>query len=309
MNMSDFLAEAQRHASAGDRRNDWPAWGGQRAIRTGLGRGCEEGAMNRDLEIAQSVQKRLLPKRRLRSSGLLCETYYRPLHGIGGDYYDFVPLDRNRLGIAIGDVSGKGVGAALTMASLQASLRARLLHPGMKPQPLVHSLNRLLYQSSLDYVFASLFYGEYDPESRVLRYVNAGHHSPLVVRQEDSRVSILPLRSDGMPIGVIPDAVYEEMSFVLQPDDLLVGYTDGLTEAENISNEQWGLERLEAILAECAGEYPALVVEAVLKRQEDFTHPVAAEDDITLMVAAVERQPGMGCIHGRCSKDRRSAIS
>jgi sigma-B regulation protein RsbU (phosphoserine phosphatase) len=200
-----------------------------------------------------------------------------------------VSLDRNRLGIAIGDVSGKGVAAALIMANLQASLRARLLHPGMEPRRLVRSLNRLLYEASHDHVFASLFYGEYDPESRVLRYVNAGHHPPLVVRQIGGGVGILRLKSDGVPVGVLPDAEYEEMSFVLQPGDLFVAFTDGIIEAGNVMNEEWGLERFEAVLAECARKNPAQVVETILRGQKDFMGPVTAEDDMTLMVASVER--------------------
>jgi phosphoserine phosphatase RsbU/P len=250
---------------------------------------CEAGAVHRDLEIAQAVQKRLLPQKSQRSSGLLSETYYRPLHGIGGDYYDFVPLDRNRLGIAIGDVSGKGVAAALIMANLQASLRARLLNPGMGPRLLVRSLNRLLYEASHDHVFASLFYGEFDPESRILRYVNAGHHPPLVVRRKGGGVGILRLKSDGVPVGVNPDAEYEEMTFLLQPGDLFVAFTDGIIEAWNATYDQWGLERFEAVLAECAGKNPAQVVETILRGQKDFIGPVAAADDMTLMVASVER--------------------
>jgi sigma-B regulation protein RsbU (phosphoserine phosphatase) len=255
---------------------------------------CEAGAVNSDLENAQAVQKRLLPQRSLRCSGLLSEMYYRPLHGIGGDYYDFVPLDRNRLGIAIGDVSGKGVAAALIMANLQGSLRARLLHPGMGPRPLIRSLNRLLYEASHDHVFASLFYGEYDPESRVLRYVNAGHHPPLVVRQNSGGVSILRLKSDGVPVGVIPDAEYEEMSCLLQPGDLFVAFTDGIIEAWNATHDLWGLERFEAVLADCAGKNPAQVVETILRGQEDFMGPVAAADDMTLVVASVERHSVAG---------------
>jgi sigma-B regulation protein RsbU (phosphoserine phosphatase) len=200
-----------------------------------------------------------------------------------------VSLDRNRLGIAIGDVSGKGVAAALIMANLQASLHARLLHPGMEPRPLLRSLNRLLYEASHDHVFASLFYGEYDPESRVLRYVNAGHHPPLVVRQNGGGVSILRLKSDGVPVGVLPHAEYEEMSFLLQPGDLFVAFTDGIIEAWNAMHEQWGLDRLEAVLAECTGKNPAQVVETILRDQEDFMGPVAAADDMTLVVASVER--------------------
>jgi sigma-B regulation protein RsbU (phosphoserine phosphatase) len=146
----------------------------------------------------------------------------------------------------------------------------------------------LLHESSLDHVFASLFYGEYDHESRVITYVNAGHHPPLVVRRDAGGVRTIRLKTDGMPVGVTRDAAYEEMSFVLQPGDLLVAYTDGLTEAGNVC-EQWGSERLESVLAECAGKNPAQVVDAVLRRQKSFISPNAADDDMTLMVVSVER--------------------
>jgi sigma-B regulation protein RsbU (phosphoserine phosphatase) len=248
----------------------------------------EESSANRDLLSARAVQSRLLPHRSLSFADLLCETYYRPFHTIGGDYYDFVPLDRNRLGIAVGDVSGKGVGAALIMASLQASLRARLLHPGTEPPALVRSLNQSLYQSSHAHVYATLFYGEYDPESRVLTYVNAGHTSPLIARRDADRVGIVRLESDGPPVGALPDAVYEERRCVLRPGDAFVAYTDGITEASGGAYEQWGSARLEAVLEECAGMHPADVVLAILKARERFTCSLVAEDDMTLLVASVE---------------------
>ena len=122
----------------------------------------KEGPLNHDsIRAAQAVQKRLLPCRQLTFGNLQCEAYYRPFHNIGGDYYDFVPLDRGRLGFAIGDVSGKDVAAALMMANLQASLRARLLNWGTRPSTLIHALNQLLYDSSLPHIYATLFYREY----------------------------------------------------------------------------------------------------------------------------------------------------
>lgn len=248
-----------------------------------------------DLLSARAVQTRLLPHRSPRFAGLRCETYYRPFHSIGGDYYDFVPLDphipragRNRLGIAVGDVSGKGVGAALIMASLQGSLRACLVHPGTEPQALVGSLNRSLYRSSQEHVYATLFYGGYDPESRILRYVNAGHNPPLVARRYADRVRILRLETGGLPVSAVPDAAYRERSCVLRPGDLFVAYTDGITEATDAAYEQWGPARLEAVLTECAGKDPANVVAGILEARERFICSLAAEDDMTLLVASVE---------------------
>jgi sigma-B regulation protein RsbU (phosphoserine phosphatase) len=183
----------------------------QSLCRTDRSARRDDFSLTRDLEIAQAVQESLLPQGNLNSAGLLYETYYRPLHNVGGDYYDFVPLDRNKIGIAIGDASGKGVGAALTMATLQASLRARVLQPGTGPLALVRSLNRLLYESSLEQVFASLFYAEYDPNSQCLTYVNAGHNPPLVLRTEGDSAGILRLESEGIPVGIFPDSTYREV--------------------------------------------------------------------------------------------------
>jgi sigma-B regulation protein RsbU (phosphoserine phosphatase) len=242
-----------------------------------------------DLSTAQAIQKRLLPHDNLTFGDLQFKAYYRPFRSIGGDYYDFVPLDRNRLGFAIGDVSGKGVGAALIMASLQASLRARLLDQGTKPSTLIRSLSQLLYECSLPEVYATLFYGEFNAEMRVLTYVNAGHNPPLVLRQEKDRVRILRLESEGPPVGAFPDAVYQSRRCALQPHDLLVAYTDGITETSNQVQEHWGSARLEAILSTCIGKRPAEIIAAILKALESFASPVVVGDDMTLVVATVEQ--------------------
>ena len=249
--------------------------------------------MNHDwMTAAEAIQKRLLPCRRLTFSGLHCEAYYRPFHNIGGDYYDFVPLDRSKLGFAIGDVSGKGVEAALTMANLQASLRALLLNQETRPSTLVRTLNQLLYHSSLPHIYATLFYGEYDAETRVLSYVNAGHYPPLIVRQEGEGVRLIRLESDGIPIGIFPDADYQGESCPLQPGDLLVGYTDGITESCDKPQEFWGLAGLEGVLLRCIGRRPGEVIEAILSERKRVSPTNTPADDMTLVVATIEEAAG-----------------
>jgi phosphoserine phosphatase RsbU/P len=119
---------------------------------------------------------------------LSCEVFYQPAHDIGGDYYDFLCLQGERWGIAIGDVSGKGIGAALVMAGLQASLRAQALHPHLNLSALIADVNQLVHGASPTNFFASLFYAEYQPATRALRYVNAGHNPPIVLRPRDGDV-------------------------------------------------------------------------------------------------------------------------
>src|SRR5258708_6358044 len=157
-------------------------------------------ALRRDLEGAKDVQQAFFPPQSLSIPCLSCETFYQPAHGIGGDYYDFLSLQGGRWGIAIGDVSGKGIGAALLMASLQASLRAQALHPHLNLSALIGDVNRLVYESSPSHFFASLFYAEYEPATRVLKYVNAGHNPPIVVRPSTGSSNLFFLQSMRMPI-------------------------------------------------------------------------------------------------------------
>lgn len=246
--------------------------------------------MNHDWRItAQAIQKRLLPGRRLTFGDLRCETYYRLYQVIGGDYYDFVCLDRRRVGLAIGDVSGKGVGAALMMANLQASLRAQLLNEGTRPSILIGTLNRLVYDSSLPHTYATLFCGECDCETRVLTYVNAGHNPPLILRQERGRVQLIRLESEGPPVGLFRNTVYKGCVCPLRLGDLLVAYTDGITESSNEMQEPWGATGLETKLSECIGKRPAEFIEAIVAARDGFAGLTAPTDDATLVVALVEQ--------------------
>jgi DNA-binding GntR family transcriptional regulator len=156
-------------------------------------------AIRRDLEGAKEVQQAFFPPATLSIPCLSCETFYQPARGIGGDYYDLLQLEEGRRGIAIGDVSGKGIGAALIMASLQAYLRAQALHPHLDLSALMCDVNRLVYESSPPNFFATLFYAEYKPATRTLNYVNAGHNAPVVVRPRSGSCEVF--RLDGEHAG------------------------------------------------------------------------------------------------------------
>lgn len=136
------------------------------------------GTLHRDLAIAREVQRASFPQQPPAIPGMKCANFYRSARSIGGDYYDFLALPKGTWGIAIGDVSGKGISAALVMANLQGSLRKQILQSGSDIVPLITGVNRLVWESSPQHFFASLFYAECRPQSRVLGYVNAGHNAP-----------------------------------------------------------------------------------------------------------------------------------
>jgi serine phosphatase RsbU (regulator of sigma subunit) len=245
-------------------------------------------AFRNDLEGAKDIQQAFFPPQSFSIPCLSCETFYQPARGIGGDYYDFLSLSGGRWGIAIGDVSGKGIGAALLMASLQASLRAQALHPHLDLTALMGDVNRLVYQSSPTAFFASLFYAEYQPSTRKLQYVNAGHNPPIIVRPGKESCELFHLRAQAVPIGMFADSQFSATQFQLAKDDLLVAYTDGITEAANTSGELWGLERLERLLRSCSRIAPSEIVERILAEVSDFAKGEPQRDDVTLVVMKVQ---------------------
>jgi serine phosphatase RsbU (regulator of sigma subunit) len=247
-------------------------------------------ALRRDLEGAKDVQQAFFPPRNLSIPCISCETFYQPAYGIGGDYYDFISLPNGRWGIAIGDVSGKGIGAALLMASLQASLRAQALHPHLDLSTLIGDVNRLVHESSPDHFFASLFYAEYEPSTRILRYVNAGHNPPLVIRPRGESCELHHLGSTEIPVGISPDSEFPATSFQLEVGDVLVAYTDGITEAENGEGELWGMQRLENLLRSrsCADSTPERIIECILDEVSAFSKGQRQRDDGTLIVMDVQ---------------------
>lgn len=248
-------------------------------------------ALQTDLEGAKDVQRAFFPPPTLSIPCLSCEAFYQPAHDIGGDYYDFLPLQGERWGIAIGDVSGKGIGAALIMASLQGSLRAQALHPHSDLSLLISDVNRLVYDSSPTHFFATLFYAEYQPATRVLRYVNAGHNPPVVLRPQHGRCEIFRLKAGAVPVGIFSDAQFTTATFQLQIGDALIGYTDGITEVENHEGEFMGEEAFEKLLSSCASGQPKEIMERILDGVAGFAGGQRQRDDMTLVVMKV----GDGC--------------
>lgn len=245
-------------------------------------------AFRKDLEGAKDVQQAFFPPQSFSIPCLSIETFYQPARGIGGDYYDFLSLSGGRWGIAIGDVSGKGIGAALLMASLQASLRAQALHSHLDLTALIRDVNRLVHESSPTAFFASLFYAEYEPARRMLQYVNAGHNPPIIVRPGTPGCELFHLRAEAVPIGMYAEVQFKSTQFQLAEDDILVAYTDGITEAANPSGQLWGVERLERLLRSCNRKAPNEIVERILSEVSEFANGEPQRDDVTLVVMKVQ---------------------
>jgi sigma-B regulation protein RsbU (phosphoserine phosphatase) len=243
--------------------------------------------LSREIEIAREVQEGLFPQHFPPVNGIEYVGFCRPALGVGGDYYDFVKVG-DRLGIAVGDISGKGIPAALLMASLQASLRAQAISAPVDLAVLMARLNELIYENSPANRYATFFYGQYDPVNRRLHYVNAGHNAPMVFRPRTGGVDLLRIDGGGPVIGLLPAAAYAQFSIDLAAGDLLVGYTDGVSEAMNPDDEEWGEERMaEAIRTTCLGLHPKEVVQKVMAAADGFAHGAKQHDDMTLVVVRV----------------------
>ncbi len=207
----------------------------------------------------------------------------RQVRELGGDCYDFVPLAENRLALAVGDASGKGLAAALMISNVQSSLRTAALFTGNDGAAMLGAVNRHVYATSLADRYATLFYGVFDGTARTLRYVNAGHNPPMVIRRDDS---IVWLETGGAPVGILPDWLYEEGAVQLDPGDLVFAYTDGVIEAVNPFGEEWGVEGLRRAATEsrarCAGD----MVRAIFTSMDEFSHG-RQTDDATVAVLRV----------------------
>ncbi len=207
----------------------------------------------------------------------------RQVRALGGDFYDFVPLPQNRLALAVGDASGKGLAAALMISNVQSSLRTAALFTGNDGPAVLTAVNRQLYESSLEDRFATLFYRVFDGATRRLQYVNAGHNPPMVIRQDNS---IIWLRAGGLPVGIFPNSTYEQGVVQLNPGDLVLGYTDGVIEAVNSADDEWGVKGLRKAAAERGAQCPDEIVQAIFTSMDDFSRGHQT-DDATVVVVRV----------------------
>ena len=236
--------------------------------------------MTREIEIAREVQFTLLPQTPPVVEGLDLAGFCRPAAGIGGDYYDFIARDGERaVGLAIGDIAGKGIPAALLMAGLQAALRGQALDAGRDLTRVMSNVNRLIFESSPPNRYATFFYGERRGDA--IAYVNAGHNAPMLMRRDGT---IERLDRGGPVIGLMDIAVFEEGSIDVRPGDILLGYTDGVSECMSPKDEEWGEERLMAVLRSCASMRAAEIVARVMSEADAFANGAKQHDDMTLIV-------------------------
>ncbi|MFL6465864.1 MAG: PP2C family protein-serine/threonine phosphatase [Bryobacteraceae bacterium] len=240
--------------------------------------------ITRELEIAREVQERLFPQQIPVRDGVDLAGYCRPALGVGGDYYDMIDFEDGRLGLAIGDVSGKGISAALLMASLRASLRGMAMDNPCDLAQLMKKLNRLVYESSAVNRYATFFFAIYQLQTRELRYVNAGHNPPIILRCGSNGREVLRLEAGGPVVGLLRDLTYTEQSLQVQNGDILIGYTDGISEAMTTGDEEWGEDRmLEAAEAVCH-EPATEIIRHIFTAADSFTAGATQHDDMTLLV-------------------------
>jgi serine phosphatase RsbU (regulator of sigma subunit) len=239
----------------------------------------EKEAMERELTIAREVQRELLPRACPVMPGLMLSGACRPAIGVGGDYYDYLQFSDDRLGLVIADVAGKGIPAALLMAGLQASVRS-LAGPAVEPGEVNRRLNGMLYRSTSTSRYATLFFAIYDARRRLLQYSNAGHFPPLHIKAR----SVERLTADGIPLGLMEDALYGQGQRELETGDLLAMYTDGIVEAPNPEGVEFGEDRLVEVLRRHESTNLDSLVLVVMDELSRWTHGGAAHDDATLVL-------------------------
>jgi sigma-B regulation protein RsbU (phosphoserine phosphatase) len=239
--------------------------------------------MNRELEIAREVQERLFPQSYPVVAGLEFAGRCRPAQGVGGDYYDFLELPDGSLGIGIGDVSGKGIPAALLMASLQASLRGQTISGAVDLAKLMSNVNRLIFDTSPSNRYATFFYGQYEPATRLLTYVNGGHNPPMVFRNGE----ILRLEDGGPVVGLFKLSRYAQGCVPLAVGDILVLFTDGISEAMNAADEEWDEARLMESVRACRDRSALEMIECLMRDADAFVAGAPQHDDMTIMIVKV----------------------
>ena len=237
-------------------------------------------SLKNDLEVARGIQQAMLPSGRFSAPGVETAGFSRPANTVGGDFYDILPLEGGRVVIAVGDVAGKGSPAALLMALLLAMLRT-LVDERLEPGELVSRLNVPVSRHAPGTRFITLFYGVFDAGTGELTYVNAGHMPPLVVRA-DNRIE--RLTDGGIALGMFDHAAYSPGRAVLQPDDLLAVYSDGITEAENENGGPFDESGLENALRLYGREPIADIGACVLRAVESHTGDARLADDLTVLV-------------------------
>ncbi|KXJ99201.1 MAG: serine phosphatase RsbU [Acidobacteria bacterium OLB17] len=240
----------------------------------------ERQRMERELELATEIQQRFQPAGPPKVSGYEFQGISFSCYEIGGDYYDFIPRPDGRMLFALGDVSGKGTAAALLMSSLHAAIHAQVA-ANRELDVTVASINAYLSENTPANRFVTLFVAELDPPTGRVKFINCGHNPPLIGRANGS---VEQLASGGLPLGIIPTAEYDSGLVTLGPGDVLVAYSDGVSEANNINEEEFGLDRLTKVVQANITASASGLRDKVESALSAFTGTAPANDDITLVI-------------------------
>lgn len=240
----------------------------------------ERERMERELALATEIQQRFQPSAPPKIENYQLQGISFACYEIGGDYYDFIPRHDGQMLIALGDVSGKGTAAALLMSSLHAAIHAQTAARSTLPA-MVSSVNEYLANNTPSNRFITFFAGELNPESNVFSYINAGHNPPLVARKDGT---IEELESGGFPLGIMAQTEFEQGSIVLDSGECVVIFSDGVSEAENIDGEEFGIERLTEVVGKNVSRSAAGIRDKIESALSAFTKTAPANDDITLVI-------------------------
>jgi len=258
-----------------------------------VGQAAEQERLRREIEIAKQVQLQLFPQTQPRMRTIEYSALCRPAREVGGDYYDYLQLDPDNLCLALGDISGKGLSASLLMASLQALMRSQAPLRGFSPAALISDINRLMCNSTDGSKYATFFCSIYNDKSREFTFVNAGHNPPMLFRTNggpgkgaDSGL-VLRLTTGGTVVGIFPSAKYEQEALTLCPGDVMVVFTDGVTEAFNAENEEFGEERLADVVRKSLDLPCSEIQDRIISEIDAFVADAPQHDDITLLVIRV----------------------
>jgi serine phosphatase RsbU (regulator of sigma subunit)/predicted ester cyclase len=234
--------------------------------------------VEQELRVARRIQQATLPKELPKLEGWQISTYYQPAREVGGDFYDFHLLSEGRLGLVVGDATGKGVPAALVMSTTCGMLRLAAQSLSSSPGAMLQRVNEAIFANIPAHMFVTCFYAILDPKSGSLTYANAGHDLPYLHRNGDAE----ELRATGMPLGLMPGMGYEEKEITLEPGEAALFYSDGLVEAHDPKGEMFGFPKLRALVAEHGGERS--LGNFLLEELYSFTgEGWEQEDDITLL--------------------------
>jgi sigma-B regulation protein RsbU (phosphoserine phosphatase) len=242
----------------------------------------QERRLERDLALARELQGRLLPQTRPKLSHLDVAAKFVPARAIGGDLYDFIPYSMSRLGIVIGDVSGKGAPAAIYAALVSGIIRS---HAPIEPTPaeMLSAVNLSLAERRIEAQFVSIIYAVWDDEHRTLTVANSGLPRPVYVHGGKNEV----IEATGLPLGLFDEADYDEFKFRMKPGDMFVFFSDGILDARNRKGELFGRTRVEKIIAECSGKSADCVVDALFKAAAEHSAGVETFDDQTVVAIRV----------------------